>query len=460
MWLLISFGWKLFTFPKDPFKSILFWGHGGSTPNGKPWEWFVERGNILLGCAPGSPFDEHPQAGIEPQGEMTCTSAVIDFLGLNGREDLADIIAATVDNDLHGGSDSYSLPALVKALHQNGVEGREVVSWAMFALDAIYEAGQAKRADQQGHPADANLIFPGSGINTAIELAAVWLYCKREPNDLLHLDLAGLMETKLAGRTQEKGIPYATIYGVQQLKRFQPKRPLNALRWMMTQRQVEEFLPAKQLAFRLERHIENPSNLSSVLGFDRIIQSLRFLGRDAAGIARWASYAFDARYNDGELFMRATKELSEARRAGQQRTLTWNGQRITLLWANTDNPAFQSAARTAKVDVFVLRRGNGQTTLFFNKASFSQRANEVDVLLRDAAEALRTAEFNNLGLPLPDRALLRSEGSLANLRVWYYHRALMAIINGGWSAPNVPATSIPLVDIVNVVVAAFEKGTI
>lgn len=135
IWLLRKFGEA--TLPGSSTAKVLFWGNGGSTPDGRPAEIWEKEGVLLLGIG-GGRFDEHPSGASNGRKEGECTTTLVaKALGIEDNPVFKKILRYVLTEDTKGGDSPFGLAALVKLLHdQLPEEPERVMDWTMTALDA------------------------------------------------------------------------------------------------------------------------------------------------------------------------------------------------------------------------------------------------------------------------------------------------------------------------------------
>jgi hypothetical protein len=140
-WLLKHFGDKLF--PGVSKARIVFWGHGGMTPDGRLVEEYLAQGILPVGVA-GSLLDEHPKGDGERAKQKTCAAKLTaELLGVADDPALQQMLRYVLDKDTHGTAAPFDLAHLVKCMHEANPRHPKVV------INAIWQMLDAKYHEQQ-----------------------------------------------------------------------------------------------------------------------------------------------------------------------------------------------------------------------------------------------------------------------------------------------------------------------
>lgn len=137
MWLLLRFGDKLF--PGVSKARVVFWGHGGMTPDGRPVEEYMREGILPVGVA-GSLLDEHPKGDGERAKQKTCAAMLTaELLGAAHDPALQQMLAYVLDKDTHATAAPFDLAHMVKCMHAaNPTHPKVVINTIWQMLDAKY----------------------------------------------------------------------------------------------------------------------------------------------------------------------------------------------------------------------------------------------------------------------------------------------------------------------------------
>lgn len=125
-------------------QNVEFWTGGGVTPDSRPWQYHVRLGKFLLGCAHGSPFDEHASDGFGAMLRQCCATLAALFMGVRKHPALTAILAETLRNDTRGSVSNMELGELIKlqfkALGYNATaeEQRSIIVDALCLLDVLF----------------------------------------------------------------------------------------------------------------------------------------------------------------------------------------------------------------------------------------------------------------------------------------------------------------------------------
>lgn len=136
IWLLRMFGEE--KFPGISTATVVFWGNGGETPDGRTAEDYEREGTLLIGVG-GGRFDEHPAVNSKRKQDESATTLVAKAIGVDGEPALKKIFEYVTDEDLNGSSRPFDLAHLVKLLHKQYPDNPEkAMEWATAALEAKY----------------------------------------------------------------------------------------------------------------------------------------------------------------------------------------------------------------------------------------------------------------------------------------------------------------------------------
>ncbi len=132
-------------FPGVGSAQIVFWAHGGRTPNGRPAGEWVKNGVLPLGQGFGQ-FDEHPcpERGIQRKAGQSTTSLVAKALGFGpeiqspiGRA-VNYLVKLVTDQDLHGSNGGpLNLEQTLSAMHRVGRSSELMFEWGRTAVEVL-----------------------------------------------------------------------------------------------------------------------------------------------------------------------------------------------------------------------------------------------------------------------------------------------------------------------------------
>ncbi len=150
--------------------------------------------------------------------------------------------------------------------------------------------------------------------------------------------------------------------------------------------------------------------------------------------------ALDAKYVEQKDFHITAKK--EAEKAVLEEVATASGKILRMVKIETDCeaiPKYLKSQLGGNADVVIKRNSRGQVQIFNNKFNLD---------LTDTAQILRLVEQENHDKVVTwDFETLGSEGKVPGCDEWHYFPKGRMLFNGSLTAPNTPATSIPLVDI-------------
>lgn len=133
LWLLRTQGQK--KYPGVDTAAMVYWGTGGSTPDGRSAAAWENEGVLALGVG-GGKFDEHDPDRKE--GECVA-SLVAKDLGVDKDSGLKQILEYVTRVDLSATDSPFALASLIKAMHEaQDQDPQFVIDWACFALEAMY----------------------------------------------------------------------------------------------------------------------------------------------------------------------------------------------------------------------------------------------------------------------------------------------------------------------------------
>ncbi|MEA2097545.1 MAG: hypothetical protein U9P70_00480 [Patescibacteria group bacterium] len=106
------------------------------------------------------------------------------------------------------------------------------------------------------------------------------------------------------------------------------------------------------------------------------------------------------------------------------------------------------ALQNERIGIVIQKRSSGHIMIFTN--------NMYKIDLRDVIGAIRKKELEILGKTDFDIKTLKKEGKHSEVQHWYYHKALNAILNGSDALIDTPPTTIPLGEIVKIVLFSIS----
>lgn len=429
IWLFRRFGRE--KYPGADSAEIVVWPFGGNTPDGRSAEEWEAEGVIALGTGRGR-FDHHPKtdSGIG-HGSSACTAMLAaQDLGVANDPALVDALESINRNDLRGGSQPFDLSAVIKDYNNEHPDSPEmVIEWASAALDAKYEAA---RAFSGQYPAAADF-----GVD---EVCAVWLKRKFE-----------------AGRSFEGGICPVKFIGPDE----------HEFEWSSAGYLVVH-VGGKEcscdIAARVLGVIDDPA-LSQILDYARnskarrggplelpsIIASFRAVYPDEPERAfKWCASAFDVKHEVQKLFS-AAKEPYDA---AVKEAAYIGGRKVMVVTVESDNPTVARYARTKEYGcnaaVVIQRNSKGQVQIYTAKRH--------RVRLDDVAKMLRVEEQKAKGVDCTtDFCILGSAGRVTGAEEWWYQKDGEMLLNGSFSAPDVPPTNLDLETIRHIVKLGIDS---
>lgn len=202
------------------------------------------------------------------------------------------------------------------------------------------------------------------------------------------------------------------------------------------QKIVIEFLETKEIKPpKFQQYINALNNPK----FERPFDLAEILAVEKTKEFIWRLLEFE--YRDSVNYLKARdEELPKAEKI----KIKW----ATIVIHKTDNPRFKDAARNvAKAAIVIQRNLNGQTQIFFD----TQKIN--DPLVETLVSMIRLEECLIQGREIP-RGDLRKPEWVEGIPEWYYFKAPRIpgkkkkpgrfILNGSLTAPEIPASKIPL----------------
>ncbi len=459
IWLVVRFGVSANRFKvreDDPLANIQFWGGGGKTPDGRSWEAHARENEIILGTVPKSEFNpDHEQFGVKARKGLCAASAMDEFLAII---DLVarELLAAVVDNDLRGGKHPMGLSRLVQSMYQAGYDPKQVIYWAMRALDALYDQRCSKQAPPKVD-GRANLVFPGTGMDRAAELAALYLLRMYRQDLLEQFGVVELIKIKAAGKDR-RGRSWSSFALAQAVAGYDASKNASVLDWTLKFVGKHKYMPAKGLRRDIEElraGVFDP--ITAVLNFTSVIDALTATWAPYSDLVDWSFAAFDARFKSSQSFIYALTDVEKAEQGDGVSMVDWEGTPVKILAVQSDNHQIIGAAYKRGADVLVVRSRSKHISIFFNKATVGLRPASLALSAGDIIEEIRKRAFTRMGLKIDNLAALRSPGSLEILLEWYYHPELMALLNGSDAAPDVKPTEETLSSIVEIIVSKMNK---
>ncbi|MBI2097669.1 MAG: hypothetical protein HYT46_01915 [Candidatus Vogelbacteria bacterium] len=132
-------------FPGVGTAPVVFWAHGGATPDGRPAGEWVKRGVLPLGQGFGQ-FDEHPcpQRAIRRKAGQSTASLVATALGFGSENQSSTgravnyLIKLVTDQDLHGNTGGpLGLEQTLSAMHRVKQSSELMFEWGRTAVEVL-----------------------------------------------------------------------------------------------------------------------------------------------------------------------------------------------------------------------------------------------------------------------------------------------------------------------------------
>lgn len=125
--------------------TVVFWGNGRDTPDGREAQAWMAEGVLPIGCG-GSLFDEHPQSGrLRIKGECAAT-LVAKHIGVSDDPRLGHLIEYARVSDLFPAPSADDLAYVIKLAHHNpNYTPQQVFDWVVLAIEAKYEESPPTR---------------------------------------------------------------------------------------------------------------------------------------------------------------------------------------------------------------------------------------------------------------------------------------------------------------------------
>lgn len=403
-------------------ETVLYWGTGGTrTPDGRHWSAHVADGRILLGCAGGSPFDEHAINGSQADRDDCCSTRVARYLGLLNIEALQGMIRIIQEQDTRGGGGPLDMAVIMKAMHRVRPD-EEVMLWSMHGIQSCYDNNVARIQRRQRERRTNFGVVSDKLFELQDLLLGLWV-----------LDVVGV-----------RGLPRP------------PKGTESFLDLVLRKRRVgpEMIFFLNMIKKKCKAHNQHELQLVT------LAEAMIRLGQDESSILRWVFEGLDAAFADSRMFQEAMKSVD---RIAVKKTVPFRDKELQVWILECDNYRASAAARSRGADVVIQRDKEGHSFIFFNKVSFGKLItdDEAHEILRVCVGNLRTGEMDKAGVSTHHITMLRSEGSLDGMRVWFYHRALWAMLNGSESSSDVPPSKLSLDEIFDCCSRALKRfGTI
>lgn len=132
---------------------------------------------------------------------------------------------------------------------------------------------------------------------------------------------------------------------------------------------------------------------------------------------------------------------------------------VTVISDHRQIVACAFAREVGNADVVIKKSPRTGNVIVLTKKEKTRQRNSIRLSVAYVAGALRWYENELQGRPkITDQARLIAEGTLSETPEWYYDARLEGVLNGSNSAPNVPATNLPLEQIREIVrTKIYEK---
>lgn len=332
-------------------------------------------------------FNEHTTL-TKARDDGCCTASIIaQALGVDELPQEQELLSHVILADTKGDPHPMCLSRGMKHLNNAGMDSRKVLDWALLAFDAVRFGNGEVNIDDNHLRKVANRLRSEVKVRDQSLLPHKWNAIKR---------IVG----QYSSSTFRVGIAamFQTLYKKEMYRRAAEKWLLDVLR----------------------AAVENQIRFLATINTFKREQLLRTLEVTADGLYP-LTYSVVVVESDEYMALQAARYLS-------------------------DKPA-----------VTIIRKSSGQTSIFGRK-SYGQ--DDCGIMLRHnfdtLARIIRTMEIARKGLlgdsfKNTDAAYMAREGLVENAPEWFYFPPTMSLFNGSRTAPDVPATNLPLEDIVKVV---------
>lgn len=169
-------------------------------------------------------------------------------------------------------------------------------------------------------------------------------------------------------------------------------------------------------------------------------------------IIEWTTTGLEAKYQEQLQFFTATKK--EFEKATKIEQIQCNGKTVNLVIAVSDDGQMSKFARSfhgCNAAIVIQKLSSGNVQIFSNK--------KFKITFYDVAQMLRLEEQKAKGkLITTDWKELATEGKVEGAEEWFFHKEGQLLLNGSFTAPNVPPTQISLKQITELVKIGVNRN--